>query len=281
MRATMAIILARGLGSRLRADDGAALAPAQREAAAKGAKGLMPIAGRPFLDYTLHEFAEAGVKDVVFVVAPDDDALRDRYDEQAPPNRLRVRYAVQDEPRGTAHALLAARDVILAAAGAPRCDDGHRHFLVANADNLYPATAIHDLLELHGPGVAAFDAESLVGDGLMERERVRRFALLDIGADGGLRDVVEKPEASHPLMQRAPQWVSMNLWRFDDRILDDCAAVEPSSRGELELQDAVLRAIARGDRFQAVEQRLAVPDLTHRRDIAVLEGTLAQRHPRP
>lgn len=281
MQATLAVILARGLGTRLRADDGVALTDNQREVAAAGAKGLMPIAGRPFLDYVLHELAEAGVHDVVFVIAPDDDRIRQRYDDEAPPTRLRVRYAVQDEPRGTAHALLAAREAVLAPIGAPRDDVGARHFLMCNADNLYPAVAVRSLVTLDGPGLVAFDAAALTESGVLEPDRINRFALLDVAADGALVDIVEKPSPDHLLARAAERLVSMNLWRFTDAIFDDCAAVAPSPRGELELVDAVRTAMARGTRFAAVRQRVLVPDLTHRRDVAALESLLRGWTPSP
>lgn len=276
MRATLAVILARGLGSRLRQDDGGALDAAQQEAATRGAKGLMPVGGRPFLDYVLHEFAEAGVTDVVIVVAPEEEQLRAHFDDEAPATRLRIRYAVQDEPRGTADALLSARDVVCAALGAARDDAGVRHFLMANADDLYPAEAVRALVELDGPGLVAFDAEALAADGLIEPARIQRFALLDV-EDGELRDIVEKPAAGHPMLERKERWVSMNLWRFTDAIFEDCAAVRPSPRGELELVDAVRAQLARGVRYRALPQRVAVPDLTHRRDVATLERLLAGR----
>lgn len=280
-RATLAVILARGLGSRLRADDGAALTPAQGVAAAAGAKGVMPVAGRPFLDYLLHELAEAGVTDVVFVVAPDDPFIRQRYENEAPPSRVRVRFAVQEEPRGTAHALLAARDAVCAALGAPTDDTHRRHFLMCNADDLYPSAAVRALVELDGPGVIAFDADAVLAGGLMDPARLRAFALLDIDDEGALREIVEKPPADHPLALADTRWVSMNLWRFTDAIFADCATVHPSVRGELELADAVRHAIARGERFRAVPQHVAVPGLTHRRDVAALEALLAGWVPRP
>jgi dTDP-glucose pyrophosphorylase len=281
MQATLAVILARGLGTRLRADAGEVLADDQREAAAAGAKGLMPIAGRPFLDYVLHELAEAGVHDVVFVIAPDDERIRKRYDDEAPPTRLRVRYAVQDEPRGTAHALLAARDAVRAPIGAPRDDQGARHFLMCNADNLYPSAVVRSLVSLEGPGLVAFDAAALTEGGLMEQDRINRFALLDVAVDGALVEIVEKPSADHPFARASERLVSMNLWRFTDAIFDDCAAVKPSPRGELELADAVRGAMARGTRFTAVRHRVLVPDLTHRRDIAALEPILRGWTPVP
>ena len=48
-----AVILARGLGTRMRkADTGAALDSAQQAAADSGLKAMIPV-GRPFLDYVL------------------------------------------------------------------------------------------------------------------------------------------------------------------------------------------------------------------------------------
>jgi glucose-1-phosphate thymidylyltransferase len=281
MRATLAVILARGLGTRLRDDDGTVLDAGQAVAAAAGTKGLVPLGGRPLLDYLLHELAEGGVRDVVFVVPPGDSPLRDRYDRDAPPDRLGVRFAVQDEPRGTAHALLAARDAVCAPLGAAPDPDGHRHFLMCNADNLYAAAAIAELVDARGPGLIAYDAEALVRDGGIEAARVARFALLDIAEGDVLADIVEKPAAGHPLLQTRPAWVSMNLWRFRDTIFDACAAVQPSARGELELAEAVRLAMQRGERFDVHRRAEAVFDLTHRRDVATLEARLAGRAPRP
>jgi glucose-1-phosphate thymidylyltransferase len=250
-------------------------------AADTGVKGLMPLAGRPLLDYALHALADGGVRDVVFVVPPGDSALRQRYDEDAPPSRIRVRFAVQDEPRGTAHALLAARDAVSAPLGASTDDDGQRHFLMCNADNLYSTAAIESLVDLRGPGLVAYDAEVLVREGGMEAERVRSFALVDISEDGMLNAIVEKPGADHPLMKANRRWVSMNLWRFTDAIFDACAAVQPSSRGELELADAVRISMERGERYRALTRAEAVLDLTHRRDVAALSERLRGVVPRP
>ena len=50
---TKAVILARGLGSRMRkADDDAPLDAAQAAAADSGVKGMIPI-GRPFMDFVV------------------------------------------------------------------------------------------------------------------------------------------------------------------------------------------------------------------------------------
>ncbi len=266
-----AVVLARGLGTRMRASEdgvsGLVLTGAQRAAADAGAKGLMPVGGRPLLDHVLEALAAGGVRDVVFVVAPDEKALRARYLRGAPPPGLAVRFAVQAEPRGTADALLAARDAVSA------------DFLMLNADNLYPVESIAALVALGAPGLIAYEAAALVALGNIDHARVMQFALLDLSADDTLVDIVEKPAADHPLARQRAQdrWVSMNLWRFSPAIFDDCAAVTPSVRGELELADAVRHAIhARGARFRAVRQRLGVLDLSRRSDVAAVDARLSQ-----
>ena len=72
----------------------------------------------------------------------------------------------------------------------------------------------------------------------------------------------------------------MNLWRFTSAIFTDCAAVRPSPRGELELTDAVRRAMRRGVRFAAPGVRLPVLDLSRRSDVPAVEARLAGRVPR-
>ena len=61
----------------MRADEPAArLTSDQQRAAAAGLKALMPIEGRPFLDYVLGSLADAGLASVGIVVGPGEDPIR-------------------------------------------------------------------------------------------------------------------------------------------------------------------------------------------------------------
>jgi len=264
-RTAQAVILARGLGSRMRrAEAAVALDDAQARAAAAGQKGMMPTLGRPFLDFVLSALADAGVRDVTLVVAPDHAAMREYYEMQSPPRRVRLRWAVQETPRGTA-------DAVLVAAG--HVDDAP--FLALNSDNYYPVSSYDALCAMGGAGLVAYEAEALVRDGNIDRERVMAYALLDIDDAGVLRDIVEKPAADHPLARRAERWVSMNLWSFTPRIFEACRRVRPSVRGELELQDAVMIASRElGEAFHAVRAHAGVLDLSRREDVVTIGAHL-------
>ena len=91
------VVLARGLGTRMRAaDDAAAMGEQQRKAAAEGAKGMMPVAGgRPFLDYVLDAAARGGMRRVCLVIGPEHEAVR-RYYGGLEMRKISVTFAVQD-----------------------------------------------------------------------------------------------------------------------------------------------------------------------------------------
>jgi glucose-1-phosphate thymidylyltransferase len=273
-RTTQAVILARGLGTRMRREggnDAGALTAEQRRAAEHGAKGMMPLGARPFLDYVLSALADAGIEETTIVVSPDASEMREYFTSTAPPERVRVTFAVQAEPRGTADAVQSARDAVRAAP-----------FLVLNSDNFYPVAAFRDLAAIHASGLVAFEAETLVRESRLEPERVFKFALLDIGDDDILRAVREKPSADDPLAQRAERWVSMNVWSFTPVIFDACERTRPSARGELEIQEAVTIAMRDlGERFRVLPMRAGVLDLSSRADVALVAERLAGVVPRP
>jgi glucose-1-phosphate thymidylyltransferase len=266
-----ALILARGLGTRMRSPDEAVpLTNDQRRAADAGHKAMMPIAGRPFLDFVLSAAADAGLERIAIVVAPDHAGLRHYYEAVSPPDRVRVDFVVQSEARGTADAVLAAEGWI-----------GDDPFLVMNGDNLYPVYALSALHAMAEPGLAGFDPEDLVRSGNVAADRVRAFALVEEDADGYLARIVEKPSVADITRVGPNARVSMNCWRFDSRIFDACRAVAPSVRGELELPAAVALAIDRGVRFKVVPAAGPVLDLSRRADAADLSRRLAAAPPRP
>jgi dTDP-glucose pyrophosphorylase len=273
MTTSRGVVLARGLGSRMRAaDPGATLTRQQAAAADAGLKAMMPVNGRPFLDYVLSGLADAGVRKVGLIVAPDHQALRRYYTETAPPSRLALDFVVQQEAIGTANALLAAEGWVQ---GEP--------FLTVNADNLYPRPALLDLAALEEPGLAAFEAADLVRSGNIPRERLKAFALVASDEAGYLTAIVEKPGGLAPAadLLNDHDLISMNCWRFDARIFPACRDVPRSARGEFELPEAVGLAVRRGVRFRVLRATGGVLDLSTRSDAADVTRRLTGIEARP
>jgi glucose-1-phosphate thymidylyltransferase len=263
-----AVILARGRGTRMqRQDDAIALTPAQSAMADAGMKSMMPFR-RPFLDYVLSALADANCRDICIVVGPDDDVIRPYY-EATTFERVRVRFAIQADARGTADAVLAVESF---AGGEP--------FLVLNADNYYPVESFRALRALDGPGLPVFRQSTLVRKGNIDPARVRAFAVVTVDAGGIVRDIIEKPDDAVAIGD--DPLVSMNCWRFDRAIFEACREIEPSPRGEVELPNAVRHAIrVLGCSFRAVPVEEGVLDLSRRSDIPDVERRLAGIDPRP
>jgi glucose-1-phosphate thymidylyltransferase len=260
-----AVVLARGLGKRMRrADDSASLAGDQARMADSGIKAMIPI-GRPFLDYVLSALADAGVTDVVLVIGPEHDVVREYYAKTCVPTRLRVSFAVQERPLGTA-------DAVTAAAANVGGDD----FLVLNSDNYYPPDAFRALVRLDGPGLVAFGRDAMIRESNVSADRIRAFAVVRIGPDDRLDDIFEKPDDATISALGDEVYVSLNCWRFDATVLDACRRVSPSPRGELEIPDGVRLAMTRmGSVFRVVRMNAGVLDLSSRGDVAEVAARLA------
>lgn len=243
------------------------LDPEQARAADAGMKAMIPI-GRPFLDFVLSALADAGFTEACLVIGPEHDIVRRHYGS-IPMGRIRVRFAIQEQPIGTANAVLAAEAFT----------DGES-FLVLNSDNYYPVEVLRAMRHLAEPGLPAFDREELIRQGNIPAERIRAYALLKIDANGYLEDIVEKPSSPEADAARAIDethaWISMNCWRFDAGIFRACREVPKSPRSEFELPQAVQYGIrALGLCLKTIPFRTGVLDLSYRGDVAEVARRLA------
>lgn len=257
-----AVILARGLGRRMRAPaSGDQLSASQAAMAEAGLKAMMPFE-RPFLDYSLSALADTGFEEVCLVIGAEHNAVRVRYTQAAPPQRIRVSLAAQPEPLGTANAVLAAEKFV-----------GNEDFLTINSDNYYPVSALHMLRSLKEPAVALFTETSLIAGGIPP-QRILKFAICSLTSDGYLAGIIEKPSQTAQTSDIAERLVSVNCWRFPPSIFEACRRTPVSPRGEFELPTAVETAMKDfGVRFRVVVCADPVLDLSSRADVA----TVAQK----
>ena len=250
-----AVILARGLGTRMRsADESAKLDEAQASVAATGLKAMIPI-GRPFLDYVLSALADAGFTEVCIVIGPEHVRVREYYQKEANITRLRIAFAEQKQPLGTADAVLAAESFV---AG--------ESFIVINSDNYYPVRALELLRESAAPALIGFDQAALIERGNVPVTRVGRFGSIEVDDDGYLKRIAG---AGPKTDRNKTVYASMNCWLFTPSIFRVCREVALSPRGELELPRAVQLSIEKyGERFRVIPLSEPVLDMSSRGDIA-------------
>lgn len=256
------VVLAAGRGARMRtAVPGTKLDAGQAAAADRGLKGLVPFGGQPFLAFVITALADAGFTDVCLVTGPPPSPVHDHFDRVAS-QRVRIRFAVQESPEGSAHALAAAEE--FTAGG---------EFAVINSDNLYPAPALRALRELDGSGLIGFERRGLES-GNIDAQRLAGYAIIASDESGMLTGIVEKPDRA-ALARAADSLISMTCWRFGPGIFEAIRDTSRSVRGEFEIPDAV-RIAMRHERFTVIRMNAPVLDLSRREDIprvaTLLEG---------
>lgn len=177
-------------------------------------KPLLEVAGRSLLWRMLDALAAAGATDCVVVVG--HGAERVTAAALAWRGGMGVRCVPQGEPRGTGHAVAAA---------APHVTDD---CLLAMADGLVDPATLQALAKAGGFAVAA----QRVAD-------PSRYGALRVKGDRVL-GVEEKSAAP------TSDLVNSGYYRVPQAALRDCAALQPSPRGELEFTDVLAAWGARG-----------------------------------
>ena len=201
------VVLAAGIGKRL------------MPLTATRPKPMLPIAGKPLLEYNLEQLASAGVREIAVVVPPHGEAIERCFGD--PWRGIGMRYVVQAEARGTGHALNLVRDIV-----------GDASFYCIFGDNL-TTWAVTRLLPAHR------DMKAAATLALFHARDPRRHGVAEVEARR-IRRIIEKPE--HPRSDLA----SAGMFVFEPEIFDALDAIELTSRGELELPDAVQHLISRG-----------------------------------
>jgi dTDP-glucose pyrophosphorylase len=246
---TKAVILARGLGTRMRESKGETNLTSEQSAIAKmGVKGLIPISDdRTLLDFVVEGLRHAGFTKICLVIGEEHKILKDFC------RKNNLNFAIQKEPLGTSDAVFAAREFA-----------GGENFLVVNSDNIYPLKALEQLQKLDSAGLIAFEKDCLISESNISKAKINKFAIVEITGLEKLVKIVEKPD----LVDDGEIFVSMNAWVFTPKIFEACSRIKPSSRGEFEIPSAVQFAIDElNEEFKVIKFRGGVLDLSSREDI--------------
>lgn len=188
-------------------------------------KGTVPVCGRTMVERVIRSLARAGIRDHVVVSAPGDERLYGILAGLDGGDVGRVRWVEQAEPKGMGHALMCARPLVSEA------------FCLSACDSLVPGVFVAELVGQH---VERANQATLALRVMASRDESRRTGVI-AGSPDRITGIVEKPEP-----EAAPSmYGSLPLYVFEPLLLEYLDAIEPSPRGEYELQDAIRLVIER------------------------------------
>src|SRR3954453_7574542 len=204
------------------------------------AKQLVPVANKPVLFYGIEAMAEAGIRDIGIIIAPETgDEIRTAAGDgsafgvrlpsipHARPPRCgaRLPYTPQPEPLGLAHAVLTAEPFL-----------GADPFVMYLGDNLLQG-GIQGLVRAFTTNQpAALILLTPVPD-------PEHYGVAELDGDRVVALAEKPPEPRTNL-------ALVGVYMFTAQVHDAARAIEPSGRGELEITDAIQHLVDSGARVE-------------------------------
>ena len=186
-------------------------------------KQLLPVYDKPMIYYPLATLMLAGIRDILIINTPHEQALFQRLLGDGSQWGLNLQYAVQPSPDGLAQAFLIGRDFI---GGDPSC--------LVLGDNIFYG---HGLTENLKRAAARGHGATVFGYWVKDPER---YGVAEFDGEGrviGLEEKPARPKSSYAVT---------GLYFYDTRVCDFAASLEPSPRGELEITDLNRRYLEDG-----------------------------------
>jgi glucose-1-phosphate thymidylyltransferase len=185
-------------------------------------KQLMPVYDKPMVYYPLSILLMAGIREVLIITTPHDQAQFQRLLGDGSRLGCRFEYAAQEVPNGLAQAFVIGADFI-----------GDDDVALVLGDNIFYGTGLEELLlrNRHPQGGIVYAYH--VND-------PERYGVVEFDAEFRAISIEEKPK------QPKSNYAVPGLYFYDNSVIEIARNLKPSARGEYEITDVNKEYLRRG-----------------------------------
>ena len=176
-------------------------------------KQLMPVYDKPMIYYPLSILMLAGIKDILIITTPEDNAQFKRLLGDGSHIGCNFQYAIQEVPNGLAQAFVIGESFI-----------GDDKVALILGDNIFYSAGFSALLaslaDIEGGCVFAYHVSD-----------PERYGVVEFDENNMAISIEEKPK------QPKSNYAVPGLYFYDNSVIDIAKKLKPSPRGEYEITD--------------------------------------------
>ena len=218
-------------------------------------KELLPINGKPNLEYIMDECLEAGIKEFIFIISKNkisikkyffNDSFYKKIIKKKKDKRLveeyrkikkyqkMIKFVYQNNPKGTGDAVLKCRKYIK-----------DKFFLMLLPDDLIiNRNCSKEMINLHKRTKG-----SIIATKRVNKKNVSRWGILSLSKKKKnyfkINDVIEKPS-----IKKAPSnYAIIGRYILPSKIFAEIKTLKPGQGGEIHITDAIKNLIYKGENF--------------------------------
>jgi bifunctional UDP-N-acetylglucosamine pyrophosphorylase/glucosamine-1-phosphate N-acetyltransferase len=169
-------------------------------------KVMLPIAGKPILEWNLLNARAAGLKEFIFVVSYKSEMVREYFGDGKPWN-VKINYVNQGKAMGTAHAIGTVEPFV-------------NDCIVLCGDTIF---GTNDIKQIAKKGIKI---------GLVKIDNATEYGIVELKGKHVVK-IYEKME--HP----SSNVINAGIYHFNKHIFDSIRKTEKSPRGEFEITDSI------------------------------------------